>query len=116
MQMFHNLLFIIRIQGIGGFVEEKKFRIFIHGTRYQQTLFLPLTDTVSLHTDFGVIPQWKRVYEITDIGYRHGMAQPLHINLLLSHSNILRNGFRKDKAVLHHGSRLGTPQVGIYVL
>ena len=74
MQMFHNLFFIICIQGIGGFVEEKKFRIFIHSTCYQQTLFLPLADTIPLHTDFGVISQWKRIYKITDIGHRHGVT------------------------------------------
>ena len=53
--MLHNLLLIIGVQGIRSLIEKEEFRILIDGTGNQDALPLPLTDTISLHTDFGVI-------------------------------------------------------------
>ena len=48
-------LFIVRVEGIGRFVEEQIVGIAIDGARYQDTLFLSLAQSLSRVAYFGVI-------------------------------------------------------------
>ena len=112
--MLHNLAFIVGIQCIRRLIEKQELRIFINSAGYQQALTLSLADAVSLHADLRIIPQRKRIDEVTNVGHCHRMAKALHIHLFLPHGNIICNRVREDKAILHHRTALRTPEVRIY--
>ena len=66
-QMLHNLAFIVGIQCIRRLIEKQELRIFINSAGYQQALTLSLADAVSLHADLRIIPQRKRIDEVTNV-------------------------------------------------
>jgi hypothetical protein len=45
LKVFHDHFFVVGVQGIGCFVKEDVFGVFVHGAGNQDMLFLSLTDT-----------------------------------------------------------------------
>ncbi len=113
-QVFHNLLLVVGIQGVGRLVKEEVFGILVHGPCYQQPLFLPLAEPVPLHADSGVVAQRERVDEFPDVRHAHGMPQPFDVRLFGAYGNVVRDGIGKYESVLHHRPALCPPQVRVY--
>ena len=113
-QVFHYLLLVVGIQGVGRLVKEEEFGILVHGPCYQQPLFLPLAEPVPLHADSGVVAQRERVDEFPDVRHAHGMPQPFDVRLFGAYGNVVRDGIGKYESVLHHRPALCPPQVRVY--
>ena len=113
-QVFHYLLLVVGIQGVGRLVKEEEFGILVNGPCYQQPLFLPLAEPIPLHADSGVVAQRERVDEFPDVRHAHGMPQPFDVRLFGAYGNVVRDGIGEDESVLHHRPALSPPQVRVY--
>ena len=58
LQILHNDALIVSIQCIGCLIKEDEFRILIHSTGYEDTLFLSLTQPMPFLSYFGVVTKW----------------------------------------------------------
>ena len=111
LQTLHNRALVVSVERIGRFVEEEVFGILVSGTGNQQALFLTRTQPVSVGSDTGVIPQWQRFDELSDIGDFHRPADPFHIGYFIRNGDIIGDRIGKYETLLHDRSALLTPAI-----
>lgn len=75
--------------------EEDKFRILIHSTGYEDTLFLPLTQSMPLLSYLGVVSQWQLFDEPVYVCHLGRMTQLFFVNVFRTRRKVPRNGFRR---------------------
>lgn len=54
-KMFHDHALIVGVERVGGFVKEDIVGVLIHGSRYQDTLFLSLAQAYTVTTYLSII-------------------------------------------------------------
>ena len=108
-QILHNSLFVVRVQGVGGFVQEDKLWIFIYGTGYQNSLALSLAYALSVLPYLGIVTQGQRFHVVGNIGNSGSVAKTLHVHIIICRGNVPGNGIREQITLLHNGSAYGAP-------
>ncbi len=108
-KIFNYSSFVLSIEGICRFIKENEVWILIDSTGYENTLFLPLTETNSVTTNQCIIFKRKSHYIVMYVGYECRFFKTTDVNIAIVNRNVTGNGFRKYHSVLHDDTAMPTP-------
>lgn len=101
-EVIFDLVFIAGVQRVGGLIQKQIVGLLVDGAGDEQPLPLPLAQSLSFGTYFGIKMLGKGEDQVEDIGHPGGVFQAFEIDVFVGQGDVVQNRIRKNVAVLQH--------------